>query len=53
MNKIDLKTAKIDSTIEQLGQTLDLKKEDMICISGKTGLNCMSILENIVKRIPA
>jgi translation elongation factor EF-4 len=52
INKIDLKTAKIDATIEQLNQTLDLKKEEMICISAKTGLNCFGILENIVKRIP-
>lgn len=52
INKIDLKTAKIDATIEQLNQILDLKKEEMICISAKTGLNCFEILENIVKRIP-
>jgi len=52
INKIDLKTAKINATIEQLNQTLDLKREEMILVSAKTGLNCFDILENIVKRIP-
>ena len=49
INKIDLKTAKIDATIEQMEQTLDLKRDEMICISAKTGLNCSNILENIGK----
>lgn len=52
INKIDLKTAKIESTQEQLEQTLDLKKEEMICISAKTGQNCNQILERIITKVP-
>ena len=52
VNKIDLKTARIESTKEQLEQTLDLKQNEMICVSAKTGLNCTSILESIVTKIP-
>ena len=53
INKIDLKTAKIESTIEQLKQTLEIKREDIIQISAKNGTNCDVILSEIVKRIPA
>ena len=51
INKIDLKTANIEATIEQLEQTLDIKREDVICISAKTGINCEMVLSEIVKRI--
>ncbi len=51
INKIDLKTAKINATIEQMEQTLDLKQDEMICISAKTGLNCSNILETIGKTL--
>ena len=51
INKIDLKTANIEATIEQLEQTLDIKREDVICISAKTGINCEMVLNEIVKRI--
>jgi translation elongation factor EF-4 len=51
INKIDLKSAKVKETIEQMKQILDLKEDEMICISAKTGLNCSMILEEIIKRI--
>ncbi len=52
INKIDLKTANVKSTIEQLNQTIDLKEEEMISISAKNGTNCSMVLEEIIKRIP-
>ncbi len=52
INKIDLKTANVDATIEQLEQTLDIKREDVICISAKTGINCETVLNQIVARLP-
>jgi translation elongation factor EF-4 len=52
INKIDLKTARIESTIEQLEKTLDIKKDEVIYISAKTGLNCNQVLNEIVRRLP-
>lgn len=51
INKIDLKTAKVESTIEQMAQTLEIKKEDVILASAKNGTNCDLVLKEIVKRI--
>lgn len=53
INKIDLKTANIESTIEQMNQTLEFNREDIILISAKTGLNCETILDAIINRIPS
>ncbi|CAF0708288.1 unnamed protein product [Brachionus calyciflorus] len=53
INKIDLKTANVEATIEQLTQTLDLKKEEMLFISAKNGINCEQVLDEIVNRIPS
>lgn len=41
------------ATEEQLLQTLDIKKEEIIHISAKTGINCDSVLDAIVQRLPA
>jgi translation factor GUF1, mitochondrial len=52
INKIDLKTADVDNTMKQLEETLEMKRDDFICISAKTGLNCQSVLDAIIERIP-
>jgi GTP-binding protein LepA len=52
INKVDLKTAKVELTIKQMESVLDMKRDDMICISAKTGLNCTKVLEEIIRRIP-
>lgn len=52
INKIDLKTANVKATEEQLYQTLDIKSEDIIHISAKTGINCDSVLDAIIERLP-
>lgn len=52
INKIDLKTANIESTVEQMNQTLEFNRQDIIFISAKTGLNCENILDAILKQIP-
>ena len=52
INKIDLKTADIKATEEQLFKVLDIRKEDIIYVSAKTGINCESILEVIVDKLP-
>lgn len=52
INKIDLKTANVKSTVEQLNQTTDLREDETISISAKNGTNCSTVLDEIVKRIP-
>lgn len=52
LNKIDLKTAKVKETEEQLFKTLDIKSEEVIHVSAKTGLNCSAVLDAVVERLP-
>lgn len=52
VNKIDLKTAKIEETLEQMSQTLDMKPAEVSLISAKNGTNCEQLLEKIVQLIP-
>ncbi len=51
VNKIDLETAQIEKTEEEMVQTLGVKKEEIIRISGKEGINVKEVLKAIVKRI--
>jgi translation elongation factor EF-4 len=52
INKIDLKTAKVDMVVEQIEKTLDFSRDDILMISAKHGTNCESVLEHIIKRLP-
>jgi small GTP-binding protein len=52
INKIDLKTAKLNVVIEQLKTTLDFSKDDIIPISAKQGINCEAILKAVIEKIP-
>ncbi len=51
INKIDLDGAKIEEVEEEMSQTLDVKKEDIIKISGKEGTNIEKVLEAVVEKI--
>jgi GTP-binding protein LepA len=53
INKIDLDGAKIEEVEEEMVQTLDVKKEDIIKISGKEGINIEQVLDAVVEKIPA
>jgi GTP-binding protein LepA len=52
LNKIDLPNSDIDTRAEEINKILGYKKEDIICVSAKTGQNVESLLVEIVKRIP-
>ncbi len=52
INKIDLKNADIDRTIEQMEHALAIPGEEAILISAKEGIGIDEVLEAIVKRIP-
>lgn len=52
LNKIDMPTANISRTIEELTE-LGFKENEIVKISAKTGENVERLLEEIIKRIPA
>lgn len=53
INKIDLDTADIARTENQLEETFELDRDDVVHISAKTGLNVQYILPKIIENIPA
>lgn len=52
LNKIDLPSADIERTSEEVMNLLWCHKEDIIPVSAKTGINIEAILDAIVERIP-
>ena len=53
INKVDLPSARIEDTKNEIEEIIGLDAEDASCISAKTGLNVEQVLEKIVKEIPA
>src|SRR4030042_4119491 len=52
INKIDLKSARIDEVTMELGNVLGVKGEKILKVSAKTGYGIEKILERIVTDIP-
>jgi len=52
INKIDLKSARIDEVAMELGSVLGVKEEKILKVSAKTGYGIEGILERIVTDIP-
>jgi GTP-binding protein LepA len=52
LNKIDLPNSDIDTRAEEIDKILGYKKEDIICVSAKTGENVADLLVAIINRIP-
>ncbi|MFZ3385858.1 MAG: translation elongation factor 4 [Candidatus Hydromicrobium sp.] len=52
INKIDLKSARIDEVTMELGSVLGVKEEKILKVSAKTGYGVEEILERIVTDIP-
>ncbi len=53
INKIDLQTARVDETKEELLDDLGIDPDDTVCVSAKTGLHIDELLEGIVSKLPA
>lgn len=53
LNKIDLPGAEPEKVLEQIENLIGLSTDNACLISAKTGLNVESVLEEIVKTIPA
>lgn len=49
INKIDLDSARVEETEEEMIQVLGVKREDIIKISGKKGVNIEAVLDAIIK----
>ena len=53
LNKIDLPTADVEGTLQQLEDTLAMPREEAILCSAKSGIGIEEVLERIVQVIPA
>lgn len=52
LNKIDLPSADVERATEEVVNLLGCKKEDIIPVSAKTGLNVETILDRVLEFIP-
>lgn len=52
INKIDLANADTNRVLNEMKQAFDTKKEDLLFISGKTGLGVDTILPAVIDRVP-
>src|SRR3982751_1027584 len=52
LNKIDLPAADVERVSAEVVSLLGCKKEDILLISAKTGINVEAVLERIVKDVP-
>ena len=52
LNKIDLPSADVERVSEEVINLLGCKKEDIIPVSAKTGLNVEAILDAVLEKIP-
>jgi GTP-binding protein LepA len=53
LNKIDLPAANPDRVATEIENVIGLSKEEIICVSGKTGENVDHVLDAIIERIPS
>ena len=52
INKIDLPSAMIEETKDQIIELIGGKREDIVCVSAKRGTGTEDILEKIIEKIP-
>ncbi len=52
INKIDLKSADIEGTLQEIEESLGIPEEDVLKISAKQGIGIDELLQAIVERIP-
>jgi len=53
LNKIDLPGADVEGAAQQVMDLLGCERDDIIAVSGKTGLGVEDLLEAVVHRVPA
>jgi len=52
VNKIDLSYAKIEETVAEMADLLNIDKKEIFLISGKSGINIEQLLEAVIKKVP-
>ncbi len=52
INKIDLPSANIEKTKEEIENIIGIPANNAVCVSAKTGLNCEKVLDAIVDYVP-
>lgn len=53
VNKIDLPSADAPRALEQMEASFELKPENAVLVSAKTGVNVEAILPNVIRQVPA
>ncbi|QQR93838.1 elongation factor 4 [bacterium] len=53
INKIDLPSAQVEETKDEIVHTLGFSRDEILCCSGKTGAGVTEILDQIIERIPS
>jgi GTP-binding protein LepA len=53
VNKVDLATARVDDTLDQIVSLLGCRREDILQVSAKTGEGVPALLDAIIERVPA
>jgi len=52
INKIDLPTAQIEKTKQEIENLLGINRKEIILISAKTGQNVEKVIEEVIKKVP-
>lgn len=53
VNKIDMESARVEESCQELANVLQIMPEEVIKISAKSGLNVQQVLQAIVEKIPS
>ncbi len=53
INKIDLPSADVEKTRQQIAKSLGLSGDDAVPVSGKSGINVEALMQAIIDKIPA
>ncbi len=53
LNKIDLPNADPERVKDELVQTIGFDRDEILCVSGKTGEGVEALLDEVIKRIPS
>jgi len=53
LNKVDLPSANVDHTAEQIEEVIGLDCSGALFASGKTGVGVLEVLEAVIERVPA
>ncbi len=52
LNKIDMQNAEVEKVTQAMVKNFGFKKEEIMCVSAKTGLGVKELLDRVVKEIP-